>query len=125
MKVEFLREGSEDCPLVRLSEFTPDEIGAFRDACRKLHDGGIDRFDLFAQPWIRGVSDFRLWLGIATWDRGLVEQADGTFGWLLRRETWDNVEGLIEPFQRSYSGGNQWLDQSGETALLLSNDGTW
>jgi hypothetical protein len=38
---------------------------------------------------------------------------------------WDNVAGLIEPFEHS-AGGFQWLaGVPGEAALLLSASGQW
>jgi len=42
----------------------------------------------------------------------------------LTRATWDNVAGLCDPFTTG-SGGHQWLDRTGEIAVLLSADGTW
>ncbi len=125
MKVDYLKDGSPDCPIVRLYNFTPEEARRLRDACRALHAGEIDRFDLYAQPWVESVNGFRLSLGVASWNRGLEEQRDGSFIWLLRQTWWDQVDALIDPFVEDHTDGFQWLDGSCGTGLLLSYHGCW
>lgn len=125
MKVEYLPDASPHGPFIRLYDFTSEEAACLQEACHALHIGRIERFDLHAQPWVTNVGGFRLSLGIADWNRGLVEQRDGSFAWLLKQTWWDNVEGLIEPLVQNPTGWAQWIDSNGGTDLLLSYDGTW
>lgn len=125
MKAELLRRPTPDGDIVRLYDFTSEEVARLRDACCALYTGEIVRFDLHAQPWVINVNGFRLSFGLARYNRGLVEPPDGSFAWLLKQTWWNNVEGLVAPFVADPSGGFNWIDANGGTGLLLSCDGSW
>ncbi|MFA9479998.1 hypothetical protein ACERK3_17095 [Phycisphaerales bacterium AB-hyl4] len=125
MKVEYLKDGSPDCPLVRLYNFTAAEAQQLQAACNQLASGQVACFILHAQAWVESIGDFRLALATGPRDEGFVaEPQPNVFKWILRRQSWDNIHGLIEPFTVE-SQGFQWLDETGDTSLLLSRDGRW
>lgn len=122
MKIERLIRNAADHPLVRLFDFTPAEADALRKGVRSLADRELDRFDL-AQIGATSVDNFVLSFAVGQHDLGLLSQGK-QFVWLLQPESWDQVEGLIEPFAIGATGFQQ-LSESGETVLLLSSDGCW
>ncbi len=119
MRLSFLPDGSPDCPLLMLSSLTVDDLAALRDAAGDLASGKRDAATLQGDPG----SDARLMLRVADRNVG-IRRDPPAFECLLRRSSWSNIEGLIEPFL-SGASGFQWLDDSGEVALLLSPTGTW
>jgi hypothetical protein len=126
MKIEFLADGAEDCPLIRLYDYRVEEIEMLRQACRELSDGRIAEYRLHGQPWIDAINGCRF-----TWCRGKknlgVRQRDGGLDFVLQYsdEGWRELEGLLEPFARAFSGGFQWLSAQGEINMLISQDGSW
>lgn len=123
MKVERLTDGSPDCPLVRLFDFTPAEAESLRKGVRCLADGQRERLDLAEDCNVTSVGGFALSFVVGRRDVGLACER-GCFSWVLCPETWDNIEGLIEPFVKG-STGFQWLSNAGATSLLISPGGTW
>ncbi len=62
MKLEFLDEGSTDCPLIRLYGYRAEEVEHLRAACRDLADGRCTEFSLHEQPWVDAIGGCKfLW----------------------------------------------------------------
>lgn len=113
MKIEYLSDGSEDCPLVRLFSFEAAEVAELRAACRALHDGSADRYRLGSIQSLESIGECELTLEAGARDRGLVLRA-----------TWDNVERPLEPFEERDATGYQWLDSIGDASLVISRNGS-
>jgi len=126
MKLEYLPDGSKDCPLLRLYDFTPAEARQLHDAVAALASGSRERADVHCLQGVKSICECRLMLVVRRWDQALVqiaERAEFECGFTL--STRDNVAGLIEPFMQSATG-YQWLTVvPGEARLLLSLDGGW
>jgi hypothetical protein len=126
MKIEYLPDASADCPLVRFYNFVPSEVAELRAICRKLYDGSLDEYSIDSIPGLETVGGCRITLKAGSRDRGLVPTSPpAMFEWILTRGTWDNVDGLLEPFEIPGVKGFQWLDSSTETSVLISRDGIW
>jgi hypothetical protein len=126
MKIEYLTDGSESCPVVRLFNFEPSEIEELRAACRALHNGAIDRFRLDSIPSVQQLGECQMTFEAGACDRGLVVVSPpASLKWTLSRGTWDNIEGLLEPFEVEGDHGYQWLDSRGDAKVLISRDGRW
>lgn len=127
MKLEFLPEGSPDCPLVRLYAFTPSEAEDFHDRLTALATDEADHVAVDELPYVEPLGGARLTLRVNARDQAMLRgAAAGEFGCGFTRETWDNVAGLVEPFLGEASGHYQWLAGTpGEAALLLSIDSLW
>jgi hypothetical protein len=126
MKLDYLPEGSPDCPLIRLYEFTPAEAEQLRASVAALASGSNRRLEVHSLPGVEVVGRCRLTFTALTWNAGVVCKAPPVdFECGLTAGTWDNVAGLIEPFCQS-GGGFQWLfGTPGECSLLLSCNGQW
>jgi hypothetical protein len=126
MKLEFVSEGSPDCPLIRLFDFCPAEAARLLAAITHLVSGAAEQVALHELAGVEAVSGCRLTLCVRPWDQAVV--AKGTpadFECGFTRGTWDNVAGLVEPFAHG-EDGFQWLaGVPGEASLLLSPSGQW
>jgi hypothetical protein len=125
MKLEFLFEGSSDCPLVRLYDYRPGEVEQLRQACRDLADGRIREFVLHDQPWIEPVVGCQFIWQINEKDIGVKLPARGNpLVLLFSVEAWLEVEGKLLPFTKDSKGFN-WLTNEGDVNVLISPNGTW
>jgi hypothetical protein len=124
MKLEYLPAGSSDCPLIRLYDFTREEVRQFHVAVSALATGAADRVEVHRLPFVEPVAECRLVLVRSGWDQAVIRRAI-EFECGFTAGTWDNVAGLVEPFAQS-ARGFQWLaGVPGEAALLLSASGQW
>lgn len=135
MKLEFLADGAEACPLIRMFDAAEQELETLYDKIGKLADNG-------GAFWLHGLRGFdqssvRLQLVASAKDAGLHRAPASTdWTWELTKESWDTVAALIEPFVSDHrDGAFQWLTgpmarhglDIGETSVLLSasRDGRW
>jgi hypothetical protein len=125
MKLEFLPDGSDDCPLVRLYDFDRTDVARLFDGLTALASRERDDIAVHDLPGVEAVSGCRLLLRNGATNRGVVRlPGPASFTCILTRESWDNVAGLAEPFMRE-TRGYQWLIASGDAKWLLSTDGQW
>ena len=126
MKLEYIAEGLPEGPLIRLYDFSTEEVIELHKAITSLASGNLDRIELDQLAYIESIDDCRLALFCQAWDQAVVRCTGvNAFECGLKSGTWDNVAGLIEPFIDGH-GGFQWLvSDPGVAALLISNSGTW
>ena len=132
MKVELLRDGAAECPLVRL--YSPDgaEFSRPRRIADRLAKGEEQLIEINAAGGFDLVHIGQLRLSNDEQD-GMTEQVAGCLSWRLAPEDWEAVSELLEPFSDpSASGTYQWLDEAGRgfsrgLAVLASasDDGAW
>jgi hypothetical protein len=125
MKIEFLKSGSPDCPLIRLYEFKPSEAQLLRRIALQLARGRTQTVPLHKEQGILAIGGCQLALTRGEKDRGLFETGPLEFLWTLAGTGWLSVSGLIRPFSRTNSDGFQWLSDGGKIRILLSRDGRW
>jgi hypothetical protein len=123
VKVEYLRAGSEDCPLIRLFQYTASEVCLLREAARALASGVCQDISLHGESWLEPLHGCRLFLRRGTKNIGIRQLALLEFECVLSAEGWSNLEGLLDPFCESNSNGFQWLTQRGQISLLISQNG--
>jgi hypothetical protein len=125
MRLEFLPEGSDDCPLIRLYDFDCTEVARLFADLSALASRERESIAVHDLPGVESISECRLFLRTGTRDRCVVQlPAPSSFECVLTPESWDNVAGLAEPFL-SGNDGCQWLVTSGDAKWLLSTDGHW
>jgi hypothetical protein len=123
MKLEYLADGSLDCPLIRMYDFTPFEATQIKQKFESLASGQIERIDLHNLPEISTVGGLKFSLRVLAFDQGIVCTDSNSFECGFTRETWDNKAFLIEPFEKDIHGF-QWLE-GGEIKWLISPTGGW
>jgi hypothetical protein len=123
VKLEFLPDGSDDCPLIRVYGFRPDEAAGLVEALYALASGGRAAVAIHELPGVEAVAGCRLVLRAGPGDRGMVQLAGAAdFECVLSPDGWGNVAGLAEPFTEG-GGGSQWLVTSGDASWLISRSG--
>jgi len=126
MKLEFLAEGSQDCPLIRLYAFDQPEVVQLRDVINSVGSGARTTASLHEEPWIKPVNGCELVLCRDERDRG-VEQVDPEkFECRMSAEGWSDTVRLLEPLCESNDPDlYQWLTRQGRISILISANGTW
>jgi hypothetical protein len=125
MRLEYLPDGSPDCPLIRLFDFTPAEVAILRAALVDLAFGQVERVAVHELPGVVPVGRCELVLLRRFWDQAVVRVGPSAFECGFTASTWDNVAGMVEPFVAS-PRGRRWLAGiPGEASLLLSHSGQW
>jgi hypothetical protein len=110
MHIRFFPDGSPDCPIIAITDFTPLEVEDLRDRVLRLA-AGEERSILLN-------GDVSLSLRSSKRDVGILESDQPGFSCALRPLTWDNIAGLLEPFAERDEEGFQWLDESGTVGYL-------
>lgn len=125
VRLDYLPDGSPDCSLVRLYDFTSAEVAALGAAVADLAAGRSERVAVHEMPGVVAVGGCELVLRARGWDLAVIRVGSVAFECGFTPGTWDNVAGLIESFAAD-SGGYQWLaGVPGEASLLLSVSGQW
>ena len=126
MKLEFLGDGSPDCPLIRIYAFEQPAVLKLRDLVNSLAAATKTSVPLDKQPWIEPVGGCELELCLAKRDRGIIQAGPSRFECVLSHEGWLEIAGLLEPFCESNDlNAYQWLSGEGKISLLLSSSGSW
>jgi hypothetical protein len=137
MNVEFLEEGAEDCPLIRIYGTNSAEFAALGNLAAQLGSGQTSSYSISDLPGFRVLDGLKLTLVSSTENEGIRRHSIGTdFLWSLAPPAWRIVAGLTEPFvQDSCAGMFQWLTghearyglDVGDISVLLiaSQNGVW
>jgi hypothetical protein len=105
MKLAYLADGSLDCPLLRLDDFTPLEAGRLRAALSAPASGKTDRVVVHQLPFVEPVGDCRLVLMCQSWDQAVIRAAGPySFKCGLTSARWHSIVGLIDPFVTGGAG---------------------
>lgn len=127
-KIEFIPDGSDDCPILQISGTDFQTSRELFHAVRSMRDSMAGSFMICDVQGFEGCRSPELEFEIAETNIGVQWLPNkGRFRCALSYEGWTSFEDLLAPFcQRdSSSTGFQWLDESGEIALLFSPNGGW
>lgn len=128
MHLEFIPDGSPDCPLIILSWSVPEEAERLRDALRGLASSSETTAALHSLPFIKPVEGCELSAHVAEEDVGarLLENSSNRFAWSLTPQSWQHVIDLLHPMALpDCRSGYQWLDEAGEIEVLISTRRSW
>lgn len=123
MQAEFLRDGAPDCPILRLFGFQAAEVSRLQALCFSLANGSARQAEVPAEP----VNGCRLTLSVGRMSQGVVRSDQhGLFECILTSARWEEAAAMLAPFcQCEDKGRFQWLDETSEISLLLSQSGQW
>lgn len=126
MKLEYLAQGSPDCPLIRLYEFDTTGAKRLREAFRSLADGSRQDIPLHEEWWVESIAGCHLDLRLGERDLGVVERLPSKFECVETPDSWLEIAAKVDPFCAGQSAENfAWLDEEGEASLLLTPSGRW
>lgn len=123
MQAEFLPDGAPDCPILRLFGFQAAEIARLQALCLNLANGSARQAEVPAEL----VNGCRLTLSVGHMSQGVVRSDQhGLFECILTSERWEEAATMLAPFCRSKDKSCfQWLDETSEISLLVSQSGQW
>jgi hypothetical protein len=125
MKVDFLKEGADDCPMVRLYDFRGSDVEHLIETFEALASGTTQQASLEDVCPVESVDGTHLRFTRGERDRGVVKKGASDYELILAGPGWEQAADLAEPFCKP-SSGYQWLSpQAGKIQLLLSPSGDW
>jgi hypothetical protein len=126
MKLQFLADGSPDCPLIRLYDFQPTDAQRLKELFDCLATGSRTSVSLHEEPGIEPVARCRLSLQVGKRNSGIIQEGPLSFELILTAAGWSDVAFLTEPFcEFAQPNTHQWLNEDGRISFLLSPDGRW
>ncbi len=126
MKLQFLPDGSPDCPLIRLYDFEAADVLRLKGLFDSLAAGSRTEISLHEQQDIEPVDGCQLNLRVGNGDTGIVQKGPFTFECDLTPARWADVASLTEPFGEAAEASTyQWLNNDGQISILLSPNGMW
>ena len=125
MTLEYFTEGSEECPLIRLSGFEATDVPALREICVALAERRVNDVCLDSLDWVSSVGACRLTLRFGGKNRGVrFPRAGQPFVMECTGEGWLEVAEKLEAMGDG-TDGFQWLTIEGDVGVLISRDGRW
>ena len=135
MKIEYLEKtGDSEFPFIlRLFEFSTDEIIRLKAGLEELRQGKFKNFQLHKQDYVIPIANCCLTFEIGKTDKGIFCGKNKLeFNCILRDSAYQTMIKLLEPFyskpiqlqQNTY----QWLVERkriSNIALLISSSGQW
>jgi len=97
VKLEFLRDGAADCPLIRLYHFDKTEVRRLKAIFDSLSTGVLREVALHFEPGIDAVDGCQLYLNVGKSDSGFAERERLIFDGKLTTTTWADVASLASP----------------------------
>jgi hypothetical protein len=127
MKIEYIPDGSKECPLILIHGPDVNAIISLRQACLNLANGKAEFFVVHDLPGIEREASCKLLAYVGRRDLGVLRMPEpGPFRWEVTATSWLNVEGLLEPFCRAQSKHrHQYLDDSSGMPVIISTDRSW
>lgn len=129
LKVEYLADGSPDCPLLRFYGIESEGFAHLHKLAEALSGDAELRVDLAHDPAFDLINMERFILSNEAIS-GAQATTEG-FEWSLERYDWETVALLLEPLIDSELPGFQWLDELSVHSVGLpvlasrSPDGSW
>ncbi len=125
MKLDFLPDGAEECPLLRFHDWAEGEVAALRGAAEQLGLGEATTIAVDRLPFVEALDGIRFDWIVDSWDRGVrLPGASRHFVMKLPADDWRGVADVIRPFEKGGSRWN-WLLPISEVQVLLTSDGGW
>jgi hypothetical protein len=129
MKIEHLPNTDPEHPkdsIIRAFDFDSSEACHFRNILSSLANGSISEINLSGLPFVSAVGGCNLVLKVGTTDKGTIQVSNDVFECTLTSDTWQNAEGLVEPFCKGNLKGYQWLyNLNTDIQFLFSPNGKW
>jgi hypothetical protein len=127
LKLEFFQDGLER-PIVLLYAGSTLEVDALRREVRSLADSHVEQVVLHQLPFIVSIEGCSLIAVASDRDVGILQTQDlPVFTWALKTGSWDNVEGLLEPFSGPSTSQErfQYLNPAGGPEVIYSTGRYW
>jgi hypothetical protein len=125
VKIDYLKDGSERCPLIRLYDFQSDEARSLIKAFKSLANGTTNELSLGTIVPIDSIDGTQIIFVRNEIGQGVIEKERLRFALVLPAEQWRLNAEIVEPFSNG-TFGYQWLaPEASDIQVLLSKSGDW
>jgi len=137
MRVEYLHEGSPNCPLLRFYGNNLLDFSTLGRCFKELGSGTLQHVGIHDLPGFEAIGRCTLTARVGQKNKGVSQVGPGQdFEWVLTREGWETVGELTEPFlELRKVHMHQWFAgkdakfglEDSRISILLSNSeaGQW
>lgn len=126
MRLEFFADGLSGGPMILLYGGGPEEVALLRKAVQTLPRGVGNKVALNDLAFVEPVDECRLRAICGKADLGVVARGSVDFDWILRPESWLQVDERLEPFCEEKSGVSfQYLNSSSGPEIIYSTARAW
>lgn len=128
MKIDYLPDGSPDCPIIRFFDFTAEEASALMERFRSLSMTGSPSFSTKDLPFVRSLDETTIEFLVNAQDVGLLSAGDRVFHCIGSAAMYREMTELMEPFSKDIDPNTfQWINELSDISLLLtsSKNGSW
>jgi hypothetical protein len=124
MQIDYLKEGNEDCPLLRLSNGNHED---YVKLVKNISDLIENRRKSILVNDVEGIATQGLTLEfvLGKENLGIIEFDPKHFKCILNNEKWHKVRALLQGFIENSKNQYQWLDETSNISLLVTDDGKW
>jgi len=131
VKIEYLHDGSSDCPLIRIYGNEPTLVKNLVDIFDRLSEGDRETVALHNLNGFEVIDNLKLFVSLGNKNLGIKPLKErNSFHCILVNETWAQVADLARPFCKRIEDDRicfQWLDETSEISLLITTSdlGQW
>lgn len=122
MKLTYFHEGAGNCPILRISETSDNDILKLIELWNSLATRKIDILTLNKEMDLD--SNCILDCKVSEISRGIMKQNPDRFLCELTPKGWAQIIEFAEPLL-NHPNSYQWLNETSEISLLLSPSGSW
>jgi hypothetical protein len=125
MQMDYLADGSVDCPLLRIFDFTSLEVTTLIVGIEGLADGSVPEILLESAHSADAIA---LVFRLGKRNDGITQVSALRFECTGTKERYLDMVGLLEPFvELTNLGTHQWLNEDSDISLLIttSESGSW
>lgn len=124
MNIDFLRDGSDECPLIRLYNGQYEDYSVLIQSINNLIHKGA-RFDVLGLTNFKHDNSIKKFLfEMDEEDSGIIEYSEGGFYCRYSKKHLSEIIGKLTIYQRDQHG-YYWLDEKSDIDILLSYSGRW
>ena len=128
MQLEFLPDGSHDCPAILFHGCPSAGAETLINIFRSLAEGPETQMVLHQLPGLFPVGDIQVFATNGHGSDGVQQLSDRKFRWRKGREGWLEAAELAEPVACSDPGQGtrfQYLERRGKINVIFSTDRVW
>ncbi len=128
MQIEYFADDCTDCPLILIYGDDPTGALNLRLVVERLALGLTNDVAIHEIPGYSSVDGCQFFVKTGPSDAGVCQVEGLIFECTLRKDTWMDMVGLLEPFadyQARDIHRHQYLNETGKISLLISTDRAW
>lgn len=125
MKLEYINDWGNNSPLIRMYNGDQSDYKLLINAIDQLLSKKNRKISIDSLHSFKSINNIRLEFVMTEFNSGLIQIAPHYFQCMLNKAGWTKIKHLILPFLSNGENRFQWLDETSDISLLLSDSGEW